>query len=74
MIDFKVIRNYISTQFTHDYNVLIIKKAQPYIFTAINGANFNNNRGEINTETLNLLIVIEKHHEKIIFDIIKLAN
>ena len=66
--------NYISTQFTYKYNVLTVKKVQPYTFTAINGINFSNNRGEINTETLNLLIAMGKHHEKIIFDIIKLAN
>ena len=66
--------NYISIQFIREYNVLIIKKTQPYAFTRINEANFNNSRSEINTEILNLLTVIEKYHEKIIFDIIKLAN
>ena len=74
MIDFKAIKNYISTQFTHEYNVLIVKKTQSYAFTAINEANFNNNRGEINIKILSLLIVIKKYHEEIIFDIVKLAN
>ena len=66
--------NYISTQFTYEYNVLIIKKTQPYAFTAINEANFNNNRGEIDTETLNLLRAMGKHYKEIIFDIVGLAN
>ena len=74
MIDFKAIKNYISTQFTHEYNVLIVKKTRSYAFTAINGANFNNNRGEINTEILNLPVIIKKHHEEIIFNIVKLVN
>ena len=74
MIDFKAINNYISTQFTHEYNVLIVKKTQPYALTAINEANFNNSRGEINIKTLNLLITMGKYHEEIIFDVIRLVN
>ena len=74
MLNSGAIENYISTQFTYEYNVLIIKKTQSYAFTAINEANFSNSRGEINIKTLNLLIVIGKYHEEIIFDIVKLAN
>ena len=74
MIDSEAIKNYISIQFTHDYNVLTVKKAQPYTFTAINETNFSNNRSEIDTEILSLLIIIKKYYEKISFDIVKLAN
>ena len=47
---------------------------QPYIFTAINGANLSNNRGKINTEIVGLPITIKKYYKKIAFDIIELVN
>ena len=42
LINSGVIGNYISTQFAQNYNVLTVKKLQPYAFTAINGVNFGN--------------------------------
>ena len=74
MIDSGAMGNYISTQFTHEYNVLTVKKAQSYAFTAINEVNFNNSRGKIDTETLGLPIAMEKHYKEIIFDVVELAN
>ena len=74
LIDSGVIGNYILTQFAQSYNVLTVKKLQPYAFTVINGANLGNSQGKINTETIGLPIIIRKYYKEITFDIIGLAN